>query len=79
VYGFRTPETLSSRELWFGANRFAGWAMFIAASASAFLLVFVPEWAQGNPAYGGTAFALPLMIAVAASFAYVRRKASNGT
>ena len=78
VYGFRTPETLSNRELWFDANHFAGWAMLDATLASALLLMFVPEWAQSNPAYDGTAFALPLMIAVAASFAYVRRRVSNG-
>ena|ERR1700674_251059 len=78
MYGFRTAETLSNRELWFRANHFAGWALLCAAIVSALLLTFVPEWAQSNPGYGGTAFSLPLLIAVAASFAYVRRQVSNG-
>ena len=78
TYGFRTVETLSDRGLWFRANHFAGWALLFAAAVSAFLLTFVPEWAQGNPAYAGTAFSLPLLIAVGASFAYLRRHCRMG-
>jgi len=71
VYGFRTKETLANRGLWFRANRFAGFAFFIAAGMSAAVLLAFPEYASG---LAGTAvLVVPLGIALAASLAYARR------
>jgi hypothetical protein len=42
IYGFRTATTQSSRELWYPANAFAGWALLTAASLSATLLIVRP-------------------------------------
>ena len=73
LYGFRTPRTLSDRDLWFRANHFAGWALLIAAATSAALLGFAPRGGWDIPAYEVIAFALPMVLAVAASFAYLRK------
>jgi uncharacterized membrane protein len=47
-YGFRTPKTLSSPDIWYPANRIAGWLMIAAAAlAICFNLVLSsmhPEW-----------------------------------
>ena len=32
IYGFRTPKTLSSPEVWYVANRIAGWFMIAGAA-----------------------------------------------
>lgn len=42
-YGIRTPHTLGNEDLWFRANRFAGWAFLLASIASAATFVWVPE------------------------------------
>ena len=34
AYGFRTPKTLSSEDVWYPANRAAGWFMLAAAVVS---------------------------------------------
>ena len=73
LYGFRTRQTLANRELWFRANRFAGFACFIAAGISAGIFVAHPEYASGRSLAGLIVFAVPLVIALGASFAYVRR------
>ena len=73
VYGFRTRKTLSNRELWFRANRFAGSALFIAAGASAAVFLAIPEYASGRSIAGLVVFLVPLVLAVVASFAYLRR------
>lgn len=73
IYGFRTPQTLVNRELWFRANRFAGCALFIAAGASAAVFATHPEYSSGRSFIGLLVFVVPLAIALAASFAYVRR------
>ena len=71
-YGFRTPATLSSDEIWFRANRFAGWALLIAAGVSAGLLIGAPQSARSNAGYEGALFSLPLVIALLASFIHLR-------
>ena len=48
IYGFRTPKTLSSPNIWYPANRIAGWLM-IAAGGLVFchnlaLLSKHPDW-----------------------------------
>ena len=77
LYGFRTQQTLSNRELWFRANHFAGWALLIAAGVSAALVSLFPDRLPGDSAFGIAAFLVPLLIAVVVSFIYVRR--TNGT
>ena len=72
-YGFRTQRTLANRELWFRANQFAGWALFIASVTSAVIYAAQPEYASGRSAIGLIVFLVPLVAAVVASFAYVRR------
>jgi hypothetical protein len=50
LYGFRTSKTRSSPDIWYPANRFAGWLM-VAASALAICINFVfvsmhPDWPE---------------------------------
>jgi len=71
VYVFRTQQTLSSPELLFRANRFAGCALFVAAATSPAILAGYPEYSSGL--VGLAVFAVPVAIALAASFVYVRR------
>jgi uncharacterized membrane protein len=78
VYGFRTQQTLASRELWFRANRFAGCALFIASVTSAAAFAMNPEYASGRSAVGLVVFLVPLVAALLASFAYVRRVSGGG-
>ena len=73
VYGFRTRQTLTNRELWFRANRFTGCAFLIASGVSAGIFASYPEYASGRSFAGLVMFVVPLVIALAASFAYVRR------
>jgi hypothetical protein len=73
LYGFRTPSTLSGDEIWFRANYFAGWALFIAAVAGTMLLLTVSGSAMSNTGCDVALFALPLIIAVVASFVNLRR------
>ncbi len=72
-YGFRTRQTLANREVWFRANRFAGWALFIASVTSAGIFAVHPEYASGHSAIGLFIFVVPLAAALVASFAYLRR------
>lgn len=76
AYGFRTQRTLSSPVLWFRANRFAGWALFVASGLSAAVLVGFPEYSSGMA--GLAVFVAPVIVALAASFAYVRRIEATG-
>jgi uncharacterized membrane protein len=71
IYGFRTRRTLADRELWFRANRFSGWALFIAAATSAAIFVLDPEISSGRSGLGLIVFVVPLVAAIIASFAYV--------
>ena len=78
VYGFRTPKTLSSQDVWYPANRAAGWLMLAAAVISiCFNLALwwtVPEWPLDRTAswmMGGTM--IPLAMSIVASFIYLRR------
>jgi len=72
VYGFRTKQTLSSPEIWFRANRFAGCALFVSSAITAAILAVRPEYASGREPAGLAALLVPLLMALAASFAYVR-------
>ena len=77
-YGFRTQQTLADRELWFRANRFAGCALFIASGTSAAVFAVHPEYASGRSLVGLAVFLVPLVAALVASFAYVRRVGHGG-
>ncbi len=70
-YGFRTRQTLGNRELWFRANRFAGYALFLAAAASIAVFIAEPEYASGRSLMGLVSFVGPLVAALLASFAYL--------
>lgn len=72
VYGFRTQQTLGSPKLWFRANRFAGFALFIAAATSAAIFLFQPEYASGRSLVGVAVLVVPIVAALVASVAYVR-------
>ena len=78
VYGFRTRQTLANRELWFRANRFAGCAFFTASGVSAGIFATQPEYVSGRSLAGLVVFVVPLVIALVASFAYVRRVSGGG-
>src|SRR5258708_5981283 len=73
LYGFRTPSTLSNRALWYRANVFAGWALLIAAVSSIALNVGVDRGVLPAVASEIIVFVLPLLIAVVASFVYLRK------
>lgn len=73
IYGVRTRLTLSDRAAWFRANRFAGWALFAASAASAAVFVAQPEYASGRSAAGLAVLIVPLVAALLASLAYLRR------
>jgi uncharacterized membrane protein len=72
-YGFRVPQTLANRNLWFRANRFAGCALFIASGTSVAVFAIHPEYASGRSLEGLVVFLAPLGAAVVASFEFVRR------
>ncbi len=78
IYGFRTQQTLTNRELWFRANRFAGCALFIASGTSAVVFAVHPEYASGRSAIGLVVFLVPLIAALVASLAYVQRVGGGG-
>lgn len=69
MYGFRTGATRSTPAIWYAANAFMGWALSIAAVASATLLVLLPLTAKRWTVWA--VFVVPLAGAIALSFAYV--------
>jgi uncharacterized membrane protein len=73
-YGVRTRRTLADRALWFQANRFAGWALFIACAFTAAVFWLKPEYASGRSLVGLAVFFVPLAIATVASLLYVRSR-----
>ena len=72
VYGFRTRRTLSNERTWYSANRFAGWALFIAAIISAAAIAILPQETLSAPGYAAAVLVVPLVVAVVASFIYLR-------
>jgi hypothetical protein len=69
VYGFRTGATRSTPAIWYPANAFMGWSLSIAGIASATLLVMLPMTAKRWMLW--TVFVVPVVAAIALSFAYV--------
>lgn len=78
AYGFRTPKTLSSPDIWYPANRVAGWFMGAAALISLCINLALwwafPDWPLQRTVWWMTAGTLgPLAVAVGASFVYLGR------
>ena len=72
-YGFRTPSTVANASLWYRANFFAGWAMFIAGIASGILVWGLARGALPPVAPAVFVFAAPILAALVASFVYLNR------
>lgn len=78
LYGFRTPKTLSSSEVWFAANKVGGWiaigASFLFIGFAFMLPRFRPDWPEHKQIVC-MALAYPpfLVVALVLSLAYVRR------
>ncbi len=68
-YGFRTPRTLASDDVWYPANRFAGVAMVVAA---AIWLALVLAWPAAPVRATLTGSGL-LVVSLVASLVYLRR------
>ena len=78
VYGFRTAKTLSDPAIWYPANKTAGRNLLIAGVCSALLsigVVKVSSLVEPNtvPWLCVAALGLPLLLAVAHSFAFLSR------
>ena len=73
VYGFRTSVTLSRPNIWYSANAFMGWALFVAAIVSAGSVTILPVTTRRWMLL--VMFATPLLCAVVASFIYLQRLA----
>jgi hypothetical protein len=71
MYGFRTGATRSTPAVWYQANAFSGWALSIAAVASAMLLVALPLTAKRWMLWA--VFFGPIALATLLSFVYVGR------
>jgi uncharacterized membrane protein len=78
LYGFRTSKTLSSPDIWYPANRFAGWLMIAAGALTlCFNYVFLSmrsNWADAIviPWLAGALVVFMLLGAVASMF-YLRK------
>jgi hypothetical protein len=82
VYGFRTAKTLSSPEIWYPANRIAGWWAIAAGVAAACLNLVVwsthPDSPQGVLLGVMAGFTLgAILIAALLSLAYLRKLSAN--
>lgn len=54
LYGFRTPHTMSSDEVWYEANRIAGWDLLVAGAVTLAILglqPLVPALAAKPPSF----------------------------
>src|SRR2546421_5670633 len=78
-YGFRTAATLSNDALWYRTNRFAGWALLIAAITSGVLLLAIERGVLPSSAPDVGAFLVPIVVAVIASWIYLRSISSGET
>lgn len=75
-YGLRTRKTLSSPDIWYPANRAAGWYLIAASGLS--ICVITALFAFSTPTHWlwnlETVFTVgPILLAVLASFIYLRR------
>lgn len=78
LYGFRTPKTLSSPDIWYPANRASGWFMtaagLLALCCNAAVLALSRDWPQTTLIRWLQVITMaPLVLSLLASFLYVRR------
>ena len=78
AYGFRTPKTLSSPDIWYPANRAAGWfmlaAMVVAICFNVALWWIYPDWPlERTVSWMTGGMMVPMAISVAASLLYIGR------
>lgn len=69
-YGFRTSRTLADPDLWYRVNFFCGCAVLASSGLSVILLLVLPP----SP-FAVLEFAVPMVAALVASSAYLRRAA----
>ena len=77
LYGFRTPKTLSSPDVWYPANKVSGVLMIIAGALSMVVnavFLAVADWPE-HMLLGWMCVSLigPLLLGLAGSFIYLRR------
>jgi uncharacterized membrane protein len=76
LYGFRTPKTRSSPQVWYPANRMSGIYLALAGVAM-LILTFALRGSDYSPEESATSALLivlvPLTAAVIASFVYLRK------
>jgi hypothetical protein len=77
-YGFRTRKTLSSPDIWYRANRAAGWfviaSVFIAIFFNIYLLSVHPEWSENKVMFSMVnSLGICILLALIPSFLYLRR------
>lgn len=78
IYGFRTSTTLASPEVWYPANRVAGWFMLAAAGFSLCFNLSLswisPDWPPGRvESVMEAGLAIPLVVGLIGSMVYLRR------
>jgi hypothetical protein len=76
-YGFRTPKTLSSPDIWYSANRFSGWVLVAASGLvicfNLVLLWLHPDWEQDTLLLREVgALVVALLLGLAVSLLYLR-------
>lgn len=77
-FGFRTPKTLSSPEIWYSANRASGWFMIAAAAVTicvnSAILSLGADWGSRTLFWWvAAANVIALTMSLAVSFLYLRR------
>jgi uncharacterized membrane protein len=75
-YGFRTPKTLSSPEIWYPANRVSGIYLALAGLVTLITTLALRGAGFSPERSAGTMLALilgPLTVALIASFLYLRK------
>jgi len=78
LYGFRTPKTLSSPNIWYPANRVSGWILIGASLLTiCFNLILWrthPEWPEKRLIlWMANSMVVALLAGLAASLLYLRR------
>jgi uncharacterized membrane protein len=79
VYGFRSSQTLTSREVWFRVNRVAGFALIVAAGTATCIYLAKPELASGRSFLGLLALIVPIISALAVTAIYARKLSRQST
>jgi hypothetical protein len=72
-YGFRTPLTLSSPDVWYPANAFSGLTLLFAGLVSLALVWLLPAPTFARPWVPVVVFVVPLSLSLVASLLYLRR------